>query len=72
MGAFWEIFFLLVTIVSHSTLLIHYYTKNLQNGLFVSQISPQEQHLEKNRVYHNVANVNCYKMETKTIFEDAS
>ena len=39
--------FLLVTIVSRNTLLIHYYTKILQNGHFVSQISPQEQHLGK-------------------------
>ena len=47
MGAFWEIFFLLVTIVSRTTLLIHYCTKILQNGHYVSLISTQEQHLGK-------------------------
>ena len=47
MGAFSEIIFPLVTIVSRNTLLIHYYTKILQNGDFVLQISPQEQHLGK-------------------------
>ena len=71
MGAFWEIFFLLVTIVSPNTLLIHYYTKNLQNSHFVSQISPQEQYLEKNRVYNNVANGRCYEIETKRKFGNA-
>ena len=33
--------------VLRNTLLIHYYTKFLQNGHFVLQISHQEQHLEK-------------------------
>ena len=47
MGAFWEIFFLPVTIVSCNTLLIHYYTKILQTGHFVSQTSPQEKYLQK-------------------------
>ena len=44
MGAFWEIFFLLVTIVSRNTFTN---TKILQNGNFVSQISPQEKYLQK-------------------------
>ena len=47
MEAFWEIFFLLVTIVSYNTLQIHYYTKFLQTGHFVSQNSPQEKYLQK-------------------------
>ena len=72
MGAFSEIFFLPVSIVSCNTLLIHYYTKILQTGHFVSQTYPKEKHLQKNGVYHNVANGNCYKMETQTIFGDAS
>ena len=37
-------FFLLVTILSRSTFLIHYYTKILQNGNFFWQISPQERY----------------------------
>ena len=41
MGAFWETFFLLVTIVSRNTFTN---TKILQNGNFVSQISPQEKY----------------------------
>ena len=69
---FWGICFLPVTIVSSNTLLIHYYTKILQTGHFVSQTSPQDKHLQKKGVYNNVANENCYKMETKTIFGDAS
>ena len=47
MGASWETCFLPVTIVSCNTLLIHYYTKILQTGHFVSQTSPQEKHLQK-------------------------
>ena len=47
MGAFSEIFFLPVTIVSCNTLLIHYYRKILQTGHFVSQNSPQDKHLQK-------------------------
>ena len=47
MGAFWEAFFLPVTIVSCNTLLIHYYRNILQTGHFVSQISPQEINLQK-------------------------
>ena len=47
MGAFSEIFFLPVSIVSCNTLLIHYYTKILQTGHFVSQTFPQEKHLQK-------------------------
>ena len=47
MGAFSEIFFFPVSIVSYNTLLIHYYTKILQTGPFVSQTSPQEKHLQK-------------------------
>ena len=72
MGAFSEIFFLPVTFVSCNTLLIHYYKKILQTGHFVSQTSPQDKHLQKKGVYHNVANENCDKMETKTIFGDTS
>ena len=47
MGAFRETFLPLVTIVSRNTLLIHYHTKIHQNGHFVSQISPQKQHLQQ-------------------------
>ena len=47
MGAFRETFFLLVTLVSRNTLLIHYYPKILQTGHFVSQNSPQDKHLQK-------------------------
>ena len=47
MGAFSEIFFLPVAIASCNTLLIHYYTKILQTGPFVSQTSPQEKHLQQ-------------------------
>ena len=47
MGAFSEMFFLPVTIVSCNTLLMHYYTKILETGYFVSQTSRQEKHLQK-------------------------
>ena len=47
MGAFSEIFFLPVAIASRNTLLIHYNTKILQTGHFVSQTFPQEKHLQK-------------------------